>query len=186
MRKSRAETAETRTRIVEVAAREFRKNGIQATSISEIMAAAGMTNGGFYRHFESKEQLVAAASAQALAELVEAASEAAGAGKNDFHKYIQSLLSEKYRDDRLGGCPLVAMGSEIARADADIRRSASQGFQDLIDVFAQQEVAETPAQGRAEAMFKLSAMIGAVTMARIVDDEKVSRSILLEAKRRLT
>ncbi|MFJ1254133.1 TetR/AcrR family transcriptional regulator [Cupriavidus sp. CuC1] len=182
MKKSKAETAETRRRIVEIAVREFRRNGIHATGVSEIMAAAGLTHGGFYRHFASKDQLVAEACAASMESLVQTAEAAAEGGTEAFLNHIRDFLSAEYRDDRLGGCPLVALGSELARADDDARRAASNGFRGLIDVISEYFDSE---EAKGGAIFTLSAMIGAVTMSRIIDDPQLSNQILEEAKKRL-
>jgi TetR/AcrR family transcriptional repressor of nem operon len=186
MKKSKAETAETRKRILEVAAQAFKSKGITATGVAEIMAAAGLTNGAFYRHFASKEQLVAEACASSMDVLVESAEVAAEGGQASFLKHLEDFLSAEYRDDTLGGCPLVAMGSELVRADTQTRRAASQGFQQLIDIVARWTPAEDLTSARAEAMFTLSAMIGAVTMSRIVDDPDLSDQVLNATRQRLT
>ena len=185
MRKSKAETAETRKRIVNVASQVFKCNGINGTGVSEIMAAAGLTHGGFYRHFESKEQLVAEACAVSMEELVGAAEIAVDGGDETVSQYIQDFLSADYRDDRLGGCPLVAMGSELARADADTRRAASSGFEGVIELMAKRSRFKDRESAKADAIFTLSSMIGAVTMSRIVDDPELSDLILESTKSRL-
>jgi TetR/AcrR family transcriptional repressor of nem operon len=149
------------------------------------MAAAGLTHGGFYRHFESKEQLVAEACAVSMDELVGAAEIAVEGGDETFLKHVEDFLSAKYRDDRLGGCPLVAMGSELARADADTRRAASLGFQELIDLIAKRSRFKDSESAKADAIFTLSSMIGAVTMSRIVDDPELSDLILESTRTRL-
>ena len=184
MRKSAAEAAETRKRIIEVASRAFKSKGIEATGVAEVMAAAGLTHGGFYRHFESKEQLVAEACAASMEVLVEAAEQAAGS-ESTFFKHLKDFLSAEYRDDCVGGCPLVAMGSELVRADRATRRGASQGFSKIIDIMARHSREQGTAAARADAMFTLSAMIGAVTMSRIVDDPQLSDQILEAARKRL-
>jgi TetR/AcrR family transcriptional repressor of nem operon len=185
MKKSKAETAATRRRIVEIAAQAFKSRGIYATGVGEIMAAAGLTHGGFYRHFSSKEQLIAEACANSMDVLVESAEAAAEAGRESFLRHLEDFLSAEYRDDTLGGCPLVAMGSELVRADAETRQIASRGFEDLIDVIVKWNPASDPAAARAEAIFTLSSMVGAVTMSRIVDDPDLSNQILDAARRRL-
>ncbi|MEM5461649.1 TetR/AcrR family transcriptional regulator [Paraburkholderia phytofirmans] len=186
MKKSKVETAETRRRIVEVATRAFRANGIHATGVAEIMSAAGMTHGGFYRHFASKDQLVAEACAAGMEAVVESAEAAAEGGEEAFLKHIQTFLSDETPDDCLAGCPLVAMGSELARADMETRRAASQGFRELIDIIASQASHNDTASTTGDAMFTLSAIIGAVTMSRIVDDPDFSDLILDETRKRLT
>src|SRR3954454_8495563 len=110
MRKSKAAAAETRKRIVAAAAAEFRKNGIVATGLNELMKAAGLTHGGFYKHFESKDQLVAEACAEAVDSVIERV-RAAGPGAGAIY------LSTRHRDHPAGGCPLSAIGIELGRSD---------------------------------------------------------------------
>src|SRR5580693_7777229 len=114
MRKSREEAAQTRKRIVTAAAGEFRKNGIVASGLNDLMKAAGLTHGGFYKHFESKDQLVTEACMEAVdtairERLAAAASEEAGAAA--------AYLSTGHRDNPASGCPLSAIGSELGRSD---------------------------------------------------------------------
>ena len=185
MKKSKAETAETRKRIVEVAAKTFKSKGIHATGVAEIMASAGLSHGGFYRHFSSKEQLVAEACAASMDVLVGSAEAAAKGGHEALLKHLEEFLSAEYRDDTLSGCPLVAMGSELVRADSETRHAASTGFEELIGVMAEWNQIKNQEAARDDAIFTLSSMIGAVTMARIVDSPELSDHILGIAKKRL-
>src|SRR5882724_4127291 len=104
MRKSREVAAETRKRIVRAAARKFRKRGIVATGLDDLMKAAGLTHGGFYKHFASKDQLVAEATTAALDGLLEgmAAHPTMGAA-------VAAYPSTRHRDDPASGCPLAAL-----------------------------------------------------------------------------
>jgi TetR/AcrR family transcriptional repressor of nem operon len=184
MKRSKADTAETRKKIVDTAAREFRRNGIHATGVSEIMAAVGLTHGGFYRHFTSKEQLVAEACA-ASGTFVRRAEAAAELGDESLMAVLRVYLSKEYHDDYDGGCAWVAIGSELARADIDARRAASEGFRRLVDTIAKLDVEKAPELARADAMFKVSAMIGAVTVSRMMDDEALGNYVLDVARDRL-
>src|SRR5271155_177425 len=130
MRKSREEAAQTRKRIVSAAAAEFRRNGVVATGLNELMGAAGLTHGGFYKHFESKDQLVAEAYAEAVEtacreRLAAAVSKGAGAAA--------AYLSTDHRDNPATGCPLSAIGSELARSDGKTRAAATAGFLKLVE-----------------------------------------------------
>lgn len=178
MRKSKTETAATRKRIVDLAAQAFRNNGIAATGVAEIMAAAGLTHGGFYRHFSSKDQLVAEACAAGLDDMIQSYRSASAGGRDVFVRNLQSALTPAYRDDRSGGCPLVAMGSELVRADPATRHGASNGFQELLDEIARWLPAKSGRQARDDAIAVLTGMIGAVTMSRVVDDARLSARIL--------
>lgn len=184
MRKSKAEAAETRQRIIRAAMREFRRNGIHATGVADVMAAAGLSHGGFYRHFASKEQLVAEACAAGLDEQIGTAETLVDGGRDAIVAHVEALLSRDSRDDHIGGCMLASMGSELARSDLNTRHVASHGFRELIEVFAKYyEGSTSSAEG--DAIFAISAMVGVVTMSRIVDDTELSDRILSEAKRRL-
>jgi TetR/AcrR family transcriptional repressor of nem operon len=187
MKKSKAETAETRRRIVKSAAEEFRRSGIHATGLSEIMAAAGLTQGGFYRHFDSKAQLVAEACAQGMDALVTTTEAAAGPDqpKTGLEMIVENYLGLDHRDNLLEGCPLVGLGSEIARADSGTRGAVSDGFMKLVDLIARQMSPADPDAARGDALFALSAMIGALTMSRIVTDADLSAVILEETRKHI-
>ena len=105
MRKSREEAAETRKRIVQAAAREFREKGIVATGLADLMKAAGLTHGGFYKHFASKDQLVAEATVAALDSIIEEL-----AAQPTVNSAVAAYLSTRHRDSPASGCPLAALG----------------------------------------------------------------------------
>jgi TetR/AcrR family transcriptional regulator, transcriptional repressor for nem operon len=180
MRKSKADTELTRRRIVQTAAREFQRNGIGGTGLADLMAAAGLTHGGFYRHFASKDQLVAEACAEAMKDtadvLTSAASETAGQPK--FQTIIEKYLDAAHRDDSSSGCPLASLGSELARADVNTREVVTQGFNRLVDMVAATLRRRNPDAARSDAIFATVALIGAVTMSRIVADPELSDEIL--------
>jgi TetR/AcrR family transcriptional repressor of nem operon len=181
MRKSREEAAQTRKRIVTSAAGEFRKNGIVATGLNDLMKAAGLTHGGFYKHFESKDQLIAEACAEAgraLAEKV-AANNAKGSA-------VSSYLSARHRDNPADGCPLAALGPELARCDEKTRAVATAGFERLVGILAEQFGALPPEKARRRALVSASTMIGALAMARMVTDPELSAEILREAEASIT
>jgi TetR/AcrR family transcriptional repressor of nem operon len=177
MRKSRAAAAETRRRIVEAAACAFRRQGIVATGLAELMKAAGLTHGGFYKHFESKDQLVAEVCADAARAGIEAM---------EAHPTIEAAaaayLSAKHRDDPASGCLFAAIGSELARADEKTREAATEGFKRFVEALAGKSAGE---DARRRALAAASTMIGAVTIARIVTDPKLSEEILREVEKSL-
>jgi TetR/AcrR family transcriptional regulator, transcriptional repressor for nem operon len=188
MRKSKEETAHTRQRIVEAASAEFRRNGVDGTGLAELMAAAGLTHGGFYKHFESKDQVIAESLALAAESMVETMKRIMSAprGNRGVHAGIAEYLSAKHRDNAADGCPFAALGSEMARGSDDVREATTAGFLKMVDAIAGQLDGLSPAAARKEALFMLSAMIGAVTMARMVTDPELSASILREARKHLT
>jgi TetR/AcrR family transcriptional repressor of nem operon len=183
MRKSKQEAAETRRRIIIAAAAEFRRNGITDTSNSDLMAAAGLTHGGFYRHFESKDELVVEACDAAVRSMVDTFA-AAAVGKSARRKLgaaTARYLSTDHRDDPAHGCPLAALGSEIARCDEGVRSAATHGFLRLVEIIAAQYEGTRPDLARQRALAAASMMIGALTMSRIVTDPELSSEILSQA-----
>jgi TetR/AcrR family transcriptional repressor of nem operon len=185
MRRSKQEAAETRQRIISAAAAEFRRNGITDTSNSDLMAAAGLTHGGFYRHFESKTQLVAEACDAAVRSMVDTFA-AAASGKSPQSRLKAAAaryLSTEHRDDPAHGCPLAALGSEIARSDRGVRSVATDGFLRLVEIIAAQYEGTRPDLAKQRALAAASMMIGALTMSRIATDPKLSSEILSQANR---
>jgi TetR/AcrR family transcriptional regulator, transcriptional repressor for nem operon len=186
MKKSKIETAETRRRIVKAAAAEFRRNGIHATGLCELMAAAGLTHGGFYRHFDSKDQLIAEACAVGMeAELGEAAA-CPGPGKGGLKEIAARYLSTAHRDNASQGCLLAGLGSELARSGDKTRATATAGIVKLADVIASDYRRTKPRGAKARALVALSAMIGAITLSRIVTDPELSAAILDHTRKYLT
>jgi TetR/AcrR family transcriptional repressor of nem operon len=183
MRKSKQEAARTRERIVAAAAAEFREHGIAATGLVDLMSAAGLTHGGFYRHFDSKDQLIEEACAEAIATMTDRLASAASqkSGRGGLKAAMTAYLSTQHRDNPRDGCPLAALGSELARADAQTRSAATAGFLKMVDVLAGQFEQAKPSEARKRAIAAAATLIGALTMARIVNDEALSESILRSA-----
>ena len=184
MKRSKAETAETRRRIIETAEREFRHNGIHATGLADVMAAAGLTHGGFYRHFQSKDQLVAEACAAGIDSIVARAEAAAcQSGSNgDSKQNLESYLSVNHRDDRAGGCPLAGLGSELAQGDNETRETVSEGFSNSLK-YSRNGLARKPELAKSDALFVLSALVGAVTLSRMTTNTDLSNAILSEEQK---
>jgi TetR/AcrR family transcriptional repressor of nem operon len=187
MRKSRIEAAKTRERIVMAAAAEFRQHGIAATGLADLMKAAGLTHGGFYRHFASKDQLVAEACSAAVATMNERV--ASSASRERGRKGLTAVadyLSAEHRDNPRDGCPLAALGSELARADTQTRAAAMAAFLKLVDALAGGFAAGTPDKARRRAMVAALTLIGALTVSRVVTDQALSDAILRNAEDSIT
>ncbi|MDB5986818.1 MAG: hypothetical protein JWR16_1871 [Nevskia sp.] len=180
MRKSKAEAAETRRRIVKAAADEFRRKGLAGTGLSEIMAAASLTHGGFYKHFESKDHVAAEAVAHALTSMIDSLEEdAASAHRGSGLKAILvRYLAPQHRDEPENGCALAALGSEIARSGDNIRYEATAGYRRLVESIARQLPGSTTEQARDSATAIVSAMVGAIVLSRLVDDPALSNALL--------
>jgi TetR/AcrR family transcriptional repressor of nem operon len=188
MRKSKQEAAETRERIVEAASAEFRRKGIGGTGLADLMAAAGLTHGGFYKHFDSKEQVVEESLTRAVGSLVETMESklSTSSRSRGLHAAIDAYLSIEHRDNAADGCPFVALGSELSRSSDGVREATTTGFLRLVDVIAAHMDGVSPAVAKKEALVILSTMIGALTMARVVTDPALSASILRQARQHLT
>lgn len=187
MRRSKSEAAETRRRIVETAASEFKRSGIQATALADVMEAAGLTQGGFYRHFDSKDQLVGEAVEAGMKPVAGFAKAAAAdhKGKPALRNIVESYLSREHRGNRSGGCALAALGTELARTDDRTRAIAAKAILELVDVVAEQYEVLGEERSRGQAFFAISALVGALTLSRIVADPRVAGDILRSTVDRL-
>lgn len=182
MRKSKKEAAVTREKILKTASHELRKNGIVATALADLMSEAGLTRGGFYKHFESKDQLVAEATALALDSLIAKLTAIGSEAGGGIGAILENYLCERHRDNRMDGCALSAIGIEFARSDSHTREIATNGFLRMVEILEAQFKGINKAEAHNRALFFLSAMIGAVTMSRVVTDEKLSRKVLRATK----
>ncbi|KMO36075.1 TetR/AcrR family transcriptional regulator, partial [Methylobacterium aquaticum] len=124
MRVTREQVQENRRRILEAAGRLFREKGFAAVTVAEVMQAAGLTHGGFYGHFDSKEDLAA----QALAQTLTPAPRKPGAPP-DLARFVAAYLSAAHRDGPGTGCALAALGGEAARQPAPVRRAFTEGLE---------------------------------------------------------
>jgi TetR/AcrR family transcriptional repressor of nem operon len=177
MKKSKADTAETRLRIIGIASNLFLTRGLADTGISDVMAAAGLTQGGFYRHFESKDQLVAEANRAANEELFRFYSAAvhgmgpAQAIETIVHLYLHQASGPGAR------CPLANLASELRHADAHIREVAMEGRLRLMGVLGAMAGQLGIADPDAVADAIVSAAVGAVTLSQLSDDPAGAQAI---------
>lgn len=188
MKKSKAETVETRRRIMRSAVAEFRRKGIHETSIADVMQAAGLTHGAFYRHFASKDQLIAEACSESGPAVIDTPSKASGGqcDRDIAEAIIDTYLSPAHRDDIAAGCTFAALGSELARACPETREAASARILALIDTLSKRldDTSSDTAKGRA--IVAVSAMVGALTMSRIMTDTAMSDAILAHTQKELS
>ena len=184
---SKASKANTHARLVEAAAARFKERGVDGISLSDLMKELKLTHGGFYRHFDSKDQIVAEACAAAAESLVEqlAASASGKSPQQGLNTIVKKYLSAAHRDGPEDGCPLAALGSELARGDNRTRAAATQAFLMLVGVIVSQFRKTPPDVARRRAFVAAATMIGALTMSRIVTDSELSASILREAAKQL-
>lgn len=174
MRKSRAEAARTRGAIVEAAAGLIRRQGLGAASLESAMAAAGLSHGGFYRHFGSRDQLLGEALAAAGQEAIAAIARKMDEGGLD--AVIDHYLSASHRDATTPLCPLAALGSELARAGGPTRGEAARVVAGVVDALLAD--AQDDEQRRRDVLVILSTMVGALTLARVASTRRQSDEIL--------
>jgi TetR/AcrR family transcriptional repressor of nem operon len=178
MRVSRAQAEENRDRVITVASRLFREHGFDGIGLKDLMKGAGLTQGGFYKQFASKDDLAALASRRALESATRRWSEAAASGSDPLQAVIGFYLSNDHTGEKAEGCPLVALGSDAARQSADVKRPFEDGIRAHFAVLDEMMGKETEADTSASAMAILALMVGAVTLARIIDDKSLSGSVL--------
>ncbi len=185
MRKSKQETAATRVRIIKAAAAEFRRDGIAGVGLNDFMAAAGLTHGGFYRHFSSKDQLVKEALTAALDEQLTGLLQAKTETRADdaLAAAVGVYLSPSQRDDPANSCPLAMLGSELARCNEDTRRVVTDGFLRLAAIFAERQAGSPTPDTQLHGMVAVATMIGALMMSRVMTDTKLSDVLLAATKK---
>ena len=173
MRYEKGHKAATRQRILDVAARRFRDEGIAAVGLAGVMSDAGLTNGAFYAHFGSKEDLVAEVVDDKLRE-----QRATMADAGDLEQVIRAYLSEAHRDDPAGGCPSAALLAEIARRPASARDAYTARLLEVIDVVATHLGRDDPHQARVDALVIFGGLVGTLQLARAISDPALSAEIL--------
>jgi TetR/AcrR family transcriptional repressor of nem operon len=169
----------THERIVEVAARAIRRSGYGGTGVADIMKEAGLTHGGFYAHFESRDALLAEAGDRAGAESVALAAQVAAAAPpgQALRAMMQAYLSPQHIDAIETGCPVSALGSEMPRQAPEVRRVATIHIKEMIDLFARQMPDWGQPQAHERAMAMVCGLIGTTMIARAVDDPKLSAAL---------
>ncbi|MGP4753316.1 TetR/AcrR family transcriptional regulator [Agrobacterium pusense] len=178
MRVSRVQAEENRERVINVASRLFREHGFDGIGLKDLMKGAGLTQGGFYKQFASKDDLAALASRRALESATRRWSDAAADTSDPLESIIRFYLSKDHSGEKAEGCPLVALGSDAARQTAEVRRPFEDGIRAHFEVL-EELIGEGDDRARSEkAMAILSMMIGAVTLSRIIEDELLSTSVL--------
>ena len=185
MRKSREEAAATRERIVDAAAREFRQNGIAETGLDDLMQAAGLTHGGFYKHFESKNQVVGEAVKRSFEQTL-AGMESAAEGKTPegaLSTVVTKYLSANHRDCIGEACPLSSLGTDLRRADKHTGDTATDGLKAVI-AFVTKQITDVPAdEAKKRAHAIVAAMVGGIVLSRIANNAHLSETILRETRK---
>ena len=169
--------AQTRRRIIETAGRRLKQDGIDGSGVAALMTDAGLTNGAFYAHFTSKDDLVANVVADQL-EAQGAVLAALPEGRAALERFVREYLSPQHRDDPGNGCPSAALLDEIGRCGDAVRDSYTQGMQSIVDVISRHLSPETSDAARLTALGLFTILIATMQLARAVSDGDTSDDIL--------
>lgn len=173
MKVSKEQMAQNRIRILTEAGRLFREKGFDAVSVAEVMKAAGLTHGGFYGHFKSKDDLIARAICHATG---------SQSVNGDIGAWIDTYLSEPHRDHAELGCPMAALAGFMRQQAPEAREAMSRVLAAQLDVLADAVPGTDAADRRRTAIGNWSAMVGALILARSIDDLALSKELLGETR----
>jgi TetR/AcrR family transcriptional repressor of nem operon len=176
---------ETHDRIVRTAAAAIRKHGFQGISVADLMEEAGLTHGGFYAHFDSREAMLAEALDEAANDSLGRLSKVADGEKpeNALETTVDYYLSDRHVATPERGCTLAALGTETTRQSPEIRRVATRRIREMADLIERQMSGWGNTARHEDALGVMSTIVGALLIARIVDDPQLSKDIRASAKR---
>ncbi|NTF34454.1 TetR/AcrR family transcriptional regulator [Rhizobium skierniewicense] len=178
MRSSRVQAEANREAVINAASRLFRKNGFDGIGLKDLMKGAGLTQGGFYKQFLSKDDLATHASRRAMESATRRWSSVAASSSDPFGAVVDFYLSAGHRGEISDGCPLVALGSDAARQSEEVRTPFQDGIKAHLQVLEELMPQEGEPDANEKAMVTLALMVGAVTLARIVTDPDMSDRLL--------
>ncbi|GHH75134.1 TetR/AcrR family transcriptional regulator [Promicromonospora soli] len=167
----------TRQRIIETAGRRFKQDGIDGSGVATLMADAGLTNGAFYAHFSSKDDLVAHVVADQLDNQVESF-RALPPGRAGLEEFLRVYLSPQHRDNLAEGCPAAALLDEFARCPVGTQHAYTDGAQAILDEIAARLAPEDPQSARAKALGLYTMAVGSLQLSRAVSDPKLADEVL--------
>jgi len=178
----------THERIVDAAARAIRRSGYAGTGVADIMKDAGLTHGGFYAHFASREAMLAEAADRAGAEGVAAVARVAAAAppRKALRALLRAYLSKTHVEGVETGCAVAALGSEMPRQAPEVRRAATRRIKEMIDLVARQSPEWGQPGAHQHALATVATMVGALVLARAVDDPRLSDALREAALKHLT
>jgi TetR/AcrR family transcriptional repressor of nem operon len=177
---SRQDKAEHHERIVEIASARIRESGTAAPGVAEIMRAAGLTHGGFYKHFDSRDDLVAEAVDRTFADGQRAIAAITDDAEDPLGALVDWYASAEHRDDPATGCGIVALGADVLRGEDRVRSAYREQVERYLDHL--ERLLGGDADARARATVALSTLVGAVLIARAIDDPALSDEILRNAR----
>ncbi len=178
----------THERILGVAARAIRRSGYAGTGVADIMKEAGLTHGAFYSHFASREAMLAEAAGVACAESAANAIELAAGTPPDkaLDAMLAAYLSKEHIEQSEAGCPLAALGSETSRQVPEVRRVVTRHIKAMVDLLARQSSDWGQPDAHDRALVTLSTLVGAIVLARAVDEPGLSERLRAAALTHLT
>lgn len=179
MKTSKANVEANREKLLEAASEGFRRHGFDGVKVADVMQAAGLSHGGFYTYFDSKDDLMAKACAASLKRQAGRLKAATGDPKTELKAYITRYLSTKTRDEPGQACMFPTLAADAARQSEPVRQVFSEGVGDYLDALA---VVSDPGEGRENAITLLSTLVGAMVLARAVENESLSDEILTTVK----
>ncbi|WP_293877539.1 MULTISPECIES: TetR/AcrR family transcriptional regulator [unclassified Sphingomonas] len=185
MKITKAQSQENRVRIVDAASAMFREQGYDGVSVADLMGAAGLTHGGFYKHFGSKADLMAEAAASGVAQILDQA------GSGDIRQFIDFYTSREHRDGRGAGCTMAALSGDAARQSGHLKATFADGIERILDAVERGGMFGDGGQDavRAQAIDMFAHLLGAVVLSRACPDDSpladeilhVCRAKLLES-----
>ena len=179
MKVSREQVAKNRCNIIEAASRLFSERGFDLVTIVDIMKAAGLTHGGFYGYFASKDELIIEATAFSLKRQESLTA-------NTFADYCNKYLSAYHRENLAGGCTFAALASEAVRQSPEVRHEMTETLKRMISSVAQVVPADDSELQRRNAIGGICAMLGGLILSRFVDDEALVDELLVENRKMLS
>lgn len=180
--------AETHAGIVKTAARALRRSGAAGVAVADVMQQAGLTHGGFYAHFASRDAMLAEAAEQAAGESLASLTRAVERRphpQTPLQALVQAYLSERHLQTPDRGCLLAAMGTDLQRASPALRQVATAQIRQMLETVRTQLPPGDRAERDAVAVMTLSAMVGAMVIARAVDDDAFAAQVLADTRERL-
>ncbi len=178
-RGTRAQVAENRERIIAAAARAFRERGFDGIGVAELMRGVGLTHGGFYGHFASKEELMALACRRAVDDMLADWREQIAAAPGDpAASIVAPYLSPAHRDAPGLGCLMAALGPNSARAPPQVRAAVTDSLERVLDTIAGEIPDPDAVDRRRRAIGVFASLVGAMVVARAVDDRQLSDEVL--------
>ena len=178
---SKADKAANHDRIVQAAAARFREAGVEGIGVADLMKDAGLTHGGFYRHFASRDDLVTEAIECALREGSRAVAAVATIKECPLNALVDAYLSTAHRDDVVTSCAVTTLAADVARSNDRARSAYTRQVGEYLALLTRLIAGDKQKSRRTKAIAALSTLVGAVSMARAVNDDKLSREILKSA-----